>query len=631
MRTGTIAQQATMRKAQPVLRDPYADETHEQYLDRLLDWAERQALQGAADLDDVAAEAEDRQHPPNADLQAGEDWSGASMLGIRSGSASSPAAGTMVPRPLGSTRGYNSTVTRYLKACQRVDEAFEAVSCLLGKLRDDAAAGWSAAAMRRYTVLTDRIEAFRRRQQNARRCATADVCVFVYRCCRCQHEKLGAPLTCQQRTCPRCVRKIRRQHQAQIIDLLDVVERRRRRDARAPPRWRFVTLTVPSSKAFAAGKTYLGRCWGRLLRTKLWQQVGACVAALETTHTSAGWHVHVHALIDCFLPRPIVVRRWQLAALRAILHDSRQERPAFWHGEPIAGAARRYLETLDRVARRAPATWSAVRALQRKDLDEPLLATMFDRAANAKPDQQLVELHDIDAAIGPSTAPADDASRATIARVLAMLPRAAGQHLSEPQGSREQIVRELCKYLAKDLGCAGVPDEQEYGVAGTADRLAEFMLGSFGWRTLRGYGDAYFAAQDQERPPALECEHCGSDDVRYDRRDWYTRTAWRRVELAQRRRTQQDRAPPQPVAIRPRDPDWKLHELVRYSEDLRCQHSRLSVTRTGGSMSCCAGSAGDRATPRRRSAGAASTRPTCAAPAAGDWFDSWLADLIARG
>jgi len=143
------------------------------------------------------------------------------------------------------------------------------------------------------------------------RCMSGEVGVPVFACAAGCGERQGVPMGCNARLCPRCVRKLRRANQAKIIDLLLAVDHLRARQHRGPARWRFVTLTIRSRDAFLPMRRELAAAWGRLLRRKFWRQrVRACVACFETTHTKAGWHVHVHALVDAFLPRAALVRAW---------------------------------------------------------------------------------------------------------------------------------------------------------------------------------------------------------------------------------------------------------------------------------------------------------------------------------
>lgn len=162
-------------------------------------------------------------------------------------------------------------------------------------------------------------------------------------------------------------------------------------------------------------RRFVAECWGKLTRRKWWRDnVRACIAAFEITHTAAGWHVHVHALVDSFVPRGWLVKTWERITC----------------GEGLE----------------------------------------------------------------------------------------AGQHVSEPRGTRESIARELSKYVGKDLGGHFAENPGAWGVAGSEDRLAEFIQATERFRALRAYGDAYYAAEVSERCGVL-CEEC-QQPMEFERVVW---------------------------------------------------------------------------------------------------------------
>lgn len=317
--------------------------------------------------------------------------------------------GTPSPTTLASTREDKSTCELYLAAIARVRDAYAIQETRLTEAEQEAWNAWSVAGMARRKRLTARLEATQRRIRAFENCAEGKVCVHQFACPGCGQVHDSPPLTCNQRTCPGCVPKLRAQNIAHVLELLEAVDTLRQQKGHRTPRWRFVTLTVRSFDDFLAMRRFMAKAWGKLIRHRFWQRaVGACVACWETTHTAAGWHVHVHALVDAYLPRETLVRAWS--------------------------------------------------------------------------------------------------------KVTGGLGQAVGVHISEPKGDRRSIARELAKYVAKDLGGAGAADSSAWGVAGTAERLAEFLDGSFRWRTLRTYGDCYRAADLLRQVSGkLTCQECMLD------------------------------------------------------------------------------------------------------------------------
>jgi len=304
------------------------------------------------------------------------------------------------------TREDKSTCDLYLHAVARVRDAYAIQEIRLTEAERELAEAWSVHGMARLFKLRKKIESQQRRIRSYENCSEGKVCVHRFACPKCGQMHDGPPLTCNQRTCPNCVPKLRAQNIAHVLELLEGVDKLRQQKGQRTPRWRFVTLTVRSFDEFVPMRRFMAKAWGKLIRHRWWQRaVGAAVVCWETTHTESGWHVHLHALVDAFIPRELLVRSWE--------------------------------------------------------------------------------------------------------KVTGGLGQAAGVHVSEPKGGRRSIARELAKYVAKDLG--GVSSEQvsEWGVAGTADRLAEFLDGSFRWRTLRTYGDAYKIADQLKAAGAgLHCEEC---------------------------------------------------------------------------------------------------------------------------
>ena len=318
-------------------------------------------------------------------------------------------AGTPSPTTLASTREDKSTCNLYLDAIARVRDAYAIQETRLTEAEREAANAWSVAGMARRAKISKKLEATQRRIRSFENCAEGKVCVHQFACPGCGQVHDSPPLTCNQRTCPGCVPKLRAQNIAHVLELLEAVDQLRLRNGRRPPRWRFVTLTIKSFDEFLPMRRFMAKAWGKLIRHRFWQRaVEACVACWETTHTAAGWHVHVHALVDAFLPRETLVRAWS--------------------------------------------------------------------------------------------------------KVTGGLGQDVGVHISEPKGTRASIARELAKYVAKDLGGAGAEDSSAWGVAGSSERLAEFLDGSFRWRTLRTYDDCYRVADLlKQQGGSLTCDDCKLD------------------------------------------------------------------------------------------------------------------------
>jgi hypothetical protein len=346
---------------------------------------------------------------------------------------------------LASTREDKSTSELYLDAIARVRDAFHVQEMQLTEAEQQFEGAWSVKGLARLRKLQAKLESARRRVRAFEACAEGKVCVHRFTCPCCGQLRDSPPLTCNQRTCPACVPKLRAQNIAKVLELLEAVDTRRQQRGQRTPRWRFLTLTVKSFDAFLPMRRFMAKVLGKLMKHRFWQkEVGAAVVCWETTHTAAGWHVHAHALIDAFLPRDQIVRAWS--------------------------------------------------------------------------------------------------------KVTGGLGQDVGVHISEPKGGRRAIARELAKYIAKDLGGAGADDSSAWGVAGNPHRLAEFMSGSFRWRTLRTYGDCYAVADVKKDGGHLTCDGCG---VGFE----YLGTVWlTHEELAEQRSARRDRTVPADGSATPAAP-----------------------------------------------------------------------------
>lgn len=318
---------------------------------------------------------------------------------------------------------------------------YDAISRIIARVELEAWEAWRAGiggeSFARAEALDRKAAAWKRRRENLLRCTAGDQGAFCFRCFGCGGRKLGQPMGCNARWCPLCCRKLRESNIAHVKELMRAVDERRKFSARAPARWRFVTLTVRSQRDLLQMRKFVAECWSKLTRRKWWRDnVRACITAFEVTHTAAGWHVHIHALVDAFVPRTWLVKTWERITCG---------------------------EGLD-----------------------------------------------------------------------------AGQHVSEPKGTREAIARELSKYVGKDLGGHFAENPGAFGVAGSEERLAEFIQATERFRALRSYGDAYYAAEVSERCGVL-CEEC-KQPMEFERVVWMSPEQLTNARKAQRGRRASDPA-----------------------------------------------------------------------------------------
>lgn len=143
-----------------------------------------------------------------------------------------------------------------------------------------------AAAVEVRTALQARLE----EEGETELAAVLDRCgqPVVLLCVECQRQRI-AEARCRQKWCPVCARKIAAQRAAR----LRIAARRLEHPAH-------LTLTVPNIATLdAAALKHLRKSWTRLRHRKIWHRVRGGVACIEVTNKGAGWHPHIHALIDC--------------------------------------------------------------------------------------------------------------------------------------------------------------------------------------------------------------------------------------------------------------------------------------------------------------------------------------------
>lgn len=116
-------------------------------------------------------------------------------------------------------------------------------------------------------------------------------------------EDIDLVQSCDLRLCPRCA--IRRAYRF-------IQSYRHVLDAMTAPK--LLTLTFRSVQTLS--KTLVKACFkhfAKLRRTKLWKNaVKGGLASLEFTYTPAGWHPHIHALIDsAYIPQRLLSAAWK--------------------------------------------------------------------------------------------------------------------------------------------------------------------------------------------------------------------------------------------------------------------------------------------------------------------------------
>lgn len=477
----------------------------------------------------AAREADDRRTPPT--LPAPD----ASFDGEESGIETNEtltSAGPIERAPLSSRQERKSVVVqhsgatvvrhstslaRFVAAITRVDDAYDVLEQRLQrKMAIVMADCWSAAAMLRLDALRTRLSATRKRRSSARSCAIGDQKATRFRCTSCTDWHYGPLATCNSRFCPRCVRKLRRENMARINSVLQRVEHKRQSSCRPVPRWRFLTLTAPSWSEFAPMRQLLGRAWGRFQHRGIWGSVKGALAVWETTHTTAGWHVHTHAAIDAYLPFKTLVRAWQQSVLQELVC-------AILRGDELPGVPCSDLVDrlrADEVARRhVHAVASRLcRYAERECLE---LRAAIESAPNAITDVRATKY-------GRTTV----SYRNDLRQLLAAVPHPAGQFIKDFRGdTRSRVLSELAKYCGKDLGGAQVDDPGDYGIAGTPERLADFISGAWRWRCLRTYGECYDRDARNERQP-MECQTCGGP-MEFEGARWLNRAGVAALEREQ--------------------------------------------------------------------------------------------------
>lgn len=508
-------------------------------------WAEREAIAGGERLAHLAAEYESRKAPPAGGDPFGDDaqtdpWPAAAPVPPPRLGLTRAVISTCHPQPVVNARSVSS-VDRYLAAGKRVDQAF---LVLQDRIRSAAAAarGWSMASAIRGEALDRKLAAVTRRRISLQQCVQGRLQACFFRCTCCGQIKVGEPMTCNHRACPRCVAKLRLANQAKVHRILEHVDATRQQQGRRAARWRFLTLTLPSLPEFRPMRRLFGEAWSRVYRSAAWARFAnpTTVLALEVTHSTAGWHVHGHAIVDAFIPRAEMVRAWQLAVLRSFLQRPRDATKK--HEERRRTAGDVYLRLRD------PRTFAGGMTCETIGLVRQLI-----RAAERRDEHGgLAWRSEVQHLVAGLVAERDGMERPRyvvmrrqVRRIMAAMPTGAGQHLSHPEGSRETIVRELSKYLGKDLGAGSGDSESDWGIMGTAERGADFLDGIMRWRTLRCYGDA-LGADLRATETKKTCDDCGSP-VKHETTRWLTDEHLQQIEAQKKKRRAERRGEQEPT------------------------------------------------------------------------------------
>lgn len=108
-------------------------------------------------------------------------------------------------------------------------------------------------------------------------------------CLGCMSSKL-VESGCSRRWCPVCARKISAERTARFLSAVERMS--------SPI---FVTLTIQNVAEARAGIRGLRNAFGKFKRRKWFQSLNVAggIAALEITNRGAGWHPHLHIVLDC--------------------------------------------------------------------------------------------------------------------------------------------------------------------------------------------------------------------------------------------------------------------------------------------------------------------------------------------
>lgn len=130
---------------------------------------------------------------------------------------------------------------------------------------------------------------------------------YITLCCGHCQATIVVPVCCKDRFCPVCSHSRRARVQARLWQLVHFAHRA------SPLPLRFLTLTVQSCNDPATMASHLVAAFRRLRSSHWWLRhaIGGAYV-LEVTRSAAGWHVHIHALVQgSFIPQHQLAAQWK--------------------------------------------------------------------------------------------------------------------------------------------------------------------------------------------------------------------------------------------------------------------------------------------------------------------------------
>lgn len=282
------------------------------------------------------------------------------------------------------------------------------------------------------------------------RCGDRHVLVHDLKCGSCGGI-VPVKASCHQRICPDCEPELRKQEIGKLTALFEAVNLSRTAHSLPLIEGRLLTITVRSQGTAAETLELLLRSWARLRATKFGRRyLENTIAKIEFTWTKEhGFHPHLHVVVDRFIP---FGNEWWDVIYEELLQASRM------YGDVHRGGDFNLYEVYGKGVGRESLTsawWHATRGE-----GEP-----------------------------------------------------SAQNISYRRGSQDDLIRELSKYLAKEL-----PTE----ITTNPALYAEYYQLTERLRTLRTTGDFY--AVPAEFKCAARCPHCGQiGSLKHHASHWMTR------------------------------------------------------------------------------------------------------------
>lgn len=105
---------------------------------------------------------------------------------------------------------------------------------------------------------------------------------------------------CDLRFCPLCARRLARERQEQFRFWLQQI-----------PHPKMMTLTIRNTEWLHEGVETVKSAWKSLRRSVLFRGVKSGLWSMEVTNQGNGWHVHLHAIVECgYIPQESLERAW---------------------------------------------------------------------------------------------------------------------------------------------------------------------------------------------------------------------------------------------------------------------------------------------------------------------------------